>query len=223
MSLWRQFTRGLRVLGNRRAADREIADEVSHYLDEATAGFVGKGRPLDEARRAARLELGGTTPVRERVRGYGWENAVDTLLADLRYATRRLAGNPGFATVSILTLALGIGACTAMFSIVDAILLRALPYPHPEKLVRMWERAPDGHRMNLAGPNFDDFLSHNDTFANLAAYGFFRDAAHAGDRHSYGARRAAKRGIAAGGSRRRHWYSRIVCYRAAFVESPFRS
>jgi hypothetical protein len=67
---------------------------------------------------------------------------------------------------------LGIGACTAIFSVVDAVLLRALPYPNPEKIVRVWERAADGHHMNLADPNFEDFLSQNNTFAHLAVYGY---------------------------------------------------
>ena len=82
MSLLRQFTRGLHVLGNRKAADQEIADEVSQYLEETTAAFTARGLAPDEARRAARLELGGTTAVREQVRGYGWENGVDILFAD---------------------------------------------------------------------------------------------------------------------------------------------
>ncbi|MGA2595311.1 MAG: ABC transporter permease [Bryobacteraceae bacterium] len=170
MSLWRQFTRGLRVLGNRKAADQETADEVSHYLEEATAAFIARGLAPDEAGRAARLELGGTTAVREQVRGYGWENRVDILLADLRYAARSLAGNTGFTAVSVLTLALGIGASTAIFSVVDAVLLRTLPYPNPEKIVRVWEQAPDGHRMNLADPNFEDFRTQSDTFTDLAIY-----------------------------------------------------
>ena len=172
MSLWRQLARGLRVLGNRAAADREIADEVHHYLEESTAAFLARGFSPDEARRAARLELGGTTAVREQVRGYGWENMIDTLSGDLRYAARRLARNPGFTAVSILTLGLGIGASTAIFSVVDAVLLRALPYPNPQGIVRVWEQAPDGHRMNLADPNFDDLAAQNDTFAYLAEYGW---------------------------------------------------
>ncbi len=170
MSLWRQLSRGMRALGNRKVADQEIADEVNHYLEEATAGFIARGFSPQEARRAARLELGATTAVREQVRGYGWENTVDILFADLRYAARTLAGNPGFTGVGILTLALGIGPSTAIFSVVDAVLLRALPYPNPEKIVRVWEQAPNGHRMNLAGGNFDDFRTQNNTFATLAAY-----------------------------------------------------
>jgi predicted permease len=160
----------LRVLGNRKAADQETADEVSHYLEEATAAFIARGLSPDEARRAARLELGSTTAVREQVRGYGWENRIDILIADLRYAARSLAGNPGFTAVSMLTLALGIGASAAIFSVVDAVLLRALPYPNPQKIVRVWEQAPDGHRMNLANANFEDFRGQNNTFAHLAAY-----------------------------------------------------
>jgi putative ABC transport system permease protein len=170
MSFWRQFTRGLRVLGNRKAADGEIADEVSDYLEEATAAFVNKGLSPDEARRAARLELGSTTAVREQVRGYGWENRVDLFFADLRYAARGLAGNPGFTAVSVITLALGIGASTAIFSVVNAVLLSALPYRDPQKIVRVWEQAPNGHRMNLAQSNFDDFRTQNNTFASLAEY-----------------------------------------------------
>jgi len=171
VSLWRQFTRGLRVLGNRKAADQEIADEVTHYLEEATADFAARGLPPDEARRAARVELGGATAVREQVRGYGWENGVDILFADLRYAARRLVGNPGFTAVSVLTLGLGIGASTAIFSVLEAVLLRALPYPNPQEIVRVWEQAADGHGMNLADPNFDDFHTQNNTFSDLAVYG----------------------------------------------------
>ena len=71
MSIWRQMTRGVRVLGNRRAADQEIADEVGHYLEEATAAFMARGLSPENARRAALLELGNVTAVREQVRGYG--------------------------------------------------------------------------------------------------------------------------------------------------------
>ncbi|MGH9741940.1 MAG: ABC transporter permease, partial [Candidatus Acidiferrum sp.] len=97
---------------------------------------------------------------------------MDALWQDLKFALRTLAKKPGFTLIAVLTLALGIGASTSIFSVVDAVLLRALPYPNPQKIVRVWEQAPDGHRMNLADPNFDDFASQNTTFSSLAAYGY---------------------------------------------------
>src|SRR2546427_10646193 len=107
MSLWRQVSRGLRALFNRKAADQEIADEIAHFLDESAATFAARGLAREEAVRAARLELGGATAVHEQVRGYGWENAMDTLFSDLRYAARRLARNRSFVAISILTLGPG--------------------------------------------------------------------------------------------------------------------
>ncbi len=131
MSLWRQLSRGLRVLAHRRAADQDIADEVSHYLEESAAAFEARGFSREEALRAARMEIGTAAALREQVRGYGWENGVETLFADLRHAARRLCRNPGFTTVGVLTLALGIGAATAIFSLIEGVLWKPLPIPTP--------------------------------------------------------------------------------------------
>src|SRR5579883_1858704 len=95
---------------------------------------------------------------------------MGTILRELRYGLRTLTKSPAFSIVAVLTLALGIGASTAIFSVVDAVLLRALPYPHPENLVRVWEQAPDGHRMNFADPNFDDLRAQNSTLSDLSEY-----------------------------------------------------
>jgi len=95
---------------------------------------------------------------------------MEGFLRECRYGLRMLGKSPGFAAVAILTLALGIGSATAIFSVVDAVLLRPLPYPNPQELVRIWERAPDGHRMNLADPNFDDFRSQNEALSEMAVY-----------------------------------------------------
>lgn len=95
---------------------------------------------------------------------------MHSLWQDLRYGLRTLRSSPGFTAVAVLTLALGIGASTAIFSVLDAVLLRPLPYPNPQQIVRVWEQAPNGHRMNLADPNFDDFRDQNNTFASLAEY-----------------------------------------------------
>jgi predicted permease len=149
MSLWRQLSRGLGVLRNRNAADEEIADEVDHYQEELTAAFAAKGLSPDEARRAARMEMGSAVAVREQVRDYGWENRIDALFSGLRYGVRRLLGNPGFTAVSVLTLALGTGASIAIFSVIDAVLLKPLPYPHSERIVSLRHTAPGIHIADL--------------------------------------------------------------------------
>jgi hypothetical protein len=148
MSIWRQLARGLRTLTNRPAADRDIADEVESYLEHATAALEASGISPDEARRAARMNLGHAAAVREQVRSYGWENLIATPLSDLRYAARRLRRNPGFTMVCVLTLALGIGADSAIFSVIDGILLKPLPYLHPDELIDLNHTAP--------GVNFPD-------------------------------------------------------------------
>jgi predicted permease len=98
---------------------------------------------------------------------------LETLVQDVRYGLRALGNSPGYAATSILTLALGIGASAAIFSVVDAVLLRPLSYPRPQQIVRIWEQAPDGRPMNLADPNFKDFLEQNNTFASLAEYAYW--------------------------------------------------
>jgi putative ABC transport system permease protein len=144
VSLWRQLTRGIRVLAHRRRADNEVADEVEHYLEEATTSLMASGLSPQDARRAARLELGSPNSVREEIRSYGWEHTLRTLVTDLHYSARHLIHNPGFALVTTLTLALGIGAGTAIFSAVNPILFKPLPYPNAGQLMMIWEMRSDG-------------------------------------------------------------------------------
>jgi len=144
MSLWRQLTHGLRRLMRPAAVDQDIADEVDHYLEEAVAALLAEGVPAAEARRMVRLELGTASSVGEEARSYGWEQTVGVFLSDLRHAARQLRNNPGFTLVIAATLALGIGATTAIFSAVNPILFEPLPYPRAASVVMISDFGPGG-------------------------------------------------------------------------------
>jgi putative ABC transport system permease protein len=147
--------------------ERELQSDLELEEEEQRQ----RGLPPEQARRAARRAFGNTTLIKEHTHeAWGWA-PFERLFQDIRYAFRQQRRSPGFSAAAIFTLALGIGASTAIFSITDAVLLRPLPYPNPQQIVRVWEQAPDGHRMNLAQPNFDDFRTRNATFASLAEYG----------------------------------------------------
>src|SRR4029078_9144175 len=103
----RALIRGLRVLTRGTAADRELDEEVRHFYDEASADAVAGGATPAEARRSARLTFGDRHAVREEVRSHGWEHAIDTTVADLRYAVRGLRRRLGVSSAAALTLALG--------------------------------------------------------------------------------------------------------------------
>lgn len=169
MSLWRQLTHGMRALVHRADADRDVRDEVEHYVDEAMAAHAARGLDPLAARRAAQLEIGNTTVLSERVRAYGWENGIAAVLADTRYGLRRLRSNPGFAVVSALTLALGIGATTAIFSAVNPILFAALPYPHARQLVTISDRDDAGAAAAPTFGNFVELRARSHSFTTLAA------------------------------------------------------
>jgi MacB-like periplasmic core domain len=148
MSFWRQLSRGLRTLANRRSADRDINEEVDTYLQEAAEAFEASGMSPDEARRTVRLNLGNSMAVREQVRSYGWENVISTRLSEIRYAVRQLRQTPSFTVICLLTLAIVIGANSAIFGVVNGILLKPLPYRNSDELIDLNHTAP--------GVNFPD-------------------------------------------------------------------
>jgi putative ABC transport system permease protein len=143
------MARGIGALARPAVAEQDTADEVEHFLQEAAAEHRARGLSDQEAMRAARLELGSPIGAREQVRRFGWENAVEAFFTDLRYAARRLRADPGFTAIAVLTLAVGIGGATAIFSAVDHVLIRPLPYPHAGRIVAVWDIRQDGAQLDI--------------------------------------------------------------------------
>ena len=157
-SVQRFFAR-LSNLTARRVADERLHEEMQDHLEQQTAANLRAGMSTDEARRQAVLKFGAVEAIREEYLDELSLPFVWTLWQDLRYALRQLAASRGFASVVILTIALGIGATTAIYSVVDAVLLHPLPYPQPEQLVRIENDFPGigAHDVYLSVPEWKDF------------------------------------------------------------------
>ena len=136
-----RFTSLFRNLSHQQKNEQELDQEVSSYLDLLTEEKIRGGIAPEAARRAARLELGGVEQVKEQVRDVRAGIWLETVLQDVRYGGRVLRNNPGFSLLVVLTLALGIGANTAIFSVVYGVLLRPLPYSHGGQLVVIHQRS----------------------------------------------------------------------------------
>jgi predicted permease len=137
----------LKSLFRRDVVESELADEIETHMEREVGKLVQRGMTREEAVRRARLAFGGADKVKEECREARGVYFLETFLQDLRYAARTLRKKPGFTAVIVLTLALGIGACTAVFSIVNAVLLKPFPYPAAERIAFPWRLAPHGMQL----------------------------------------------------------------------------
>ncbi|HYM00065.1 MAG TPA: ABC transporter permease, partial [Blastocatellia bacterium] len=159
--------------------DAELNDELLSHLAMLVEDNLRKGMPLEEARMAARRTFGGIDQTTEIYRDQRGLPVIETLLQDLRFAVRILGRNPGFTTVAVIALALGIGANTAIFSVVNAVLLKPLPYPHADRIVDVWHTPPQesfpGIKKFAVSPgNFLDWQKGNHVFQEISAFTFAR-------------------------------------------------
>ena len=170
MSDWRRVWSRVKGLLGARSVKHEIDQELRFHIDSATATNLASGMVAEEAQRTARKKFGNFQAVRETCRDARGASFLDTTLQDLRFGLRLLRKNPAFTAVAVLTLAIGIGANTAIFSVINGVLLKPLPYPQPNQLVTLWERDPQkgAEQLRVSGPNYLDWREQNTVLSDMA-------------------------------------------------------
>ncbi|HKN64878.1 MAG TPA: ABC transporter permease [Gemmatimonadaceae bacterium] len=172
MTLFRRLRRRFRALAFRRVVERELSDELQLHIELEQQKNERLGMSADEARRAALVTFGGVERYKEEARDARGVRFVETIAQDLRYALRTMRRTPAFSAIVILTLGLGVGATSAIFSIVNAVLLRPLPYANERSLVRLYSQVPDGtaERFSVSIPDYQDYKSRNHVFSDMAMW-----------------------------------------------------
>jgi putative ABC transport system permease protein len=169
MRLLHTIAAGLQSLLRKKKTEQELDEELGAFLELAAEEKMKCGMSRKEALREVRLERGNLESSKELVRAGGWENFVETCWQDLIYAARTLRKSPGFTFVALLTLALGIGATTAIFSVVYGVLLQPLPFNDAARLILLNETTPRVGVVSVSYPNFQDWRAQTSQFSQIAA------------------------------------------------------
>jgi putative ABC transport system permease protein len=172
MGAMREGWHRLRSLIGRDGVESGLSEEIRFHIEQQTEKYIRGGMDPAEARRQALIRFGGVERIKENTRDEFRANLLEDFVRDVRYGIRGLRRTPGFTLVASLTLALGIGANTAIFSVVNTVLLEPLPYPDAERLVFVWERntAIGKDRDLVSPPNYQDWKSRNAVFEQLGSY-----------------------------------------------------
>ncbi|PYU00047.1 MAG: hypothetical protein DMG38_09170 [Acidobacteria bacterium] len=173
MSLLRNITSGFRSLFRSEQVDRELDEELGAYLEMAAAEKMKQGMSRMEALRSVRLERGSVEVSKEVVRSGGWETLVETCWRDLCFAVRMLRKSPGFTAVAVLTLGLGIGSNTAIFSLINAVMLRVLPVYEPEALLQLNienPRRPGAPSIGFTNPLWEQIRDRQNVFSDVFSW-----------------------------------------------------
>src|SRR5262245_24886179 len=167
-----QLWRWLLSLIRRGRLEREMEEEMHFHLDMQVEQNLETGMLPEEARQAARRQFGNQTWLKEASREMWSVRFIETLMQDLRYGARTLIKNPGFTVVAALTLTLGIGANTAIFSVVNSVLFRPLQYSNSDQLLQVWQTFPQlgSNQVTFSAPEFLDYKDQNRVFERIAAY-----------------------------------------------------
>ena len=163
------FLKKLGSLLRRSRFDKELDEEMCFHREQVERAFIAEGMEPEAARYAAMRQFGNATRAKEKsheVVGFHFESVMQ----DVRYALRQLAANPGFTAVITLTLALSIGANSAIFSVIEGVLLKPLPYPHAEQIVRLFLSSSEYPKFPLNPFDFRDFRARNKSFQSMAAF-----------------------------------------------------
>ena len=168
MTIWSRLRSWLRALLRRSQMESEMDAELRFHMEAYAEDLVRSGMAREEATRRARLEFGGVERVKEEGREARGVSLVESLLRDLRYGTSNMLRTPGFTAITVLTLALGIGATTAIFSAVNPILFESLPYPRPERIMVISEFGADSSRTRVAFHTYRELAARSRSFETLA-------------------------------------------------------